>query len=476
MLVIKQFGPVTYAMGTLQEILAGTGIAAKVRALPNDVAGCTLEMGADGKWVGTLGSLSKATADALYASGALANLATGATYREPINGVPYSWGGAGVGWIGPRAYTGLPAGPVARLGDSIVHVTGNAIDVALLQLGFPAISGDYGTGGSRINDQLTKIPAIIAAGYRTIFVEVGTNDVTYGRTAGQMLDDYRILFGMIKSYGIDCRVIYIPPVGTASSVWSAKVLMANIAAYKAASECSFPCYEIYTKMSAAVGGFVSASYTCGGDGIHPVRSKRVVAGTILAEKIKGGVTDPPPARDSAGSLLTGMGSIFANPTNGLAQNWIQQTYGGDITVANSNAEYGGAGSNVNEQTCIFSGGFLAGGFAITYSNSFTGFTPGDRVALFGVVAMDTTIDEPIGVNDCPMLSLMLKCPDSGMEYTAGRTSVGEIRPYAEIIVPPGTTYLQTKLQVPGLSNAVSGSITVKAHNIGLVNLTAAGLA
>lgn len=96
MLVIKQFGPVTYAMGTLQEILAGTGIAAKVRALPNDVAGCTLEMGADGKWYGDLGTMSKATADALVASGALVNLATGTTYRD-TNGTQYTYGRAG--WV-----------------------------------------------------------------------------------------------------------------------------------------------------------------------------------------------------------------------------------------------------------------------------------------------------------------------------------------------------------------------------------------
>ena len=40
--------------------MAGTGIAAKVRALPNDVAGCTLEMGADGLWTGNLGTLTQA--------------------------------------------------------------------------------------------------------------------------------------------------------------------------------------------------------------------------------------------------------------------------------------------------------------------------------------------------------------------------------------------------------------------------------
>ena len=83
--------------GTLAEILASTANPGTYAA-PEDVAGCTLEMGADGKWVGTLGSLSKATADALYASGALANLATGATYRD-TSGQQVTWGGAGVGWV-----------------------------------------------------------------------------------------------------------------------------------------------------------------------------------------------------------------------------------------------------------------------------------------------------------------------------------------------------------------------------------------
>jgi len=94
MLVIKQFGPVTYAMGTLQEILAGTGIAAKVRALPNDVAGCTLEMGADGLWTGaSVGSFG--SVDELNAL-PTAYLATGA--RASVNGVQYVYRGAGVGW------------------------------------------------------------------------------------------------------------------------------------------------------------------------------------------------------------------------------------------------------------------------------------------------------------------------------------------------------------------------------------------
>ena len=130
MLTIKQIGPITYAMGILQEILAATNIIAGSRALPNDVAGCTLEMGADGKWVGTLGSLPKATADALYASGALANLATGATYRD-TSGTQYTYGGAGAGWVGgvfydmPKARLAL-ADVRSGVGNMLINFIGDS--------------------------------------------------------------------------------------------------------------------------------------------------------------------------------------------------------------------------------------------------------------------------------------------------------------------------------------------------------------
>ena len=187
MLVIKQFGPVTYAMGTLQEILAGTGIAAKVRALPNDVAGCTLEMGADGKWVGTLGSLSEATADALYASGALANLATGATYRD-TNGTQHTYS-AGAGWInmnlayapstalGPNLYSGIEAQTNKYLDDDGVikpmdgYAVSNPIpvqpgDKLILALGLPSLNkyGGYFSGATWVS----KIAGSDSSGYCTV--------------------------------------------------------------------------------------------------------------------------------------------------------------------------------------------------------------------------------------------------------------------------------------------------------------------
>ena len=83
--------------GNLSEILVAAANPGTYAA-PEDVTGCFLEMGAKGgKWYGDLGTMPKATADALYASGALVNLATGATYRD-TSGTQYTYS-AGAGWV-----------------------------------------------------------------------------------------------------------------------------------------------------------------------------------------------------------------------------------------------------------------------------------------------------------------------------------------------------------------------------------------
>lgn len=165
MLVIKQFGPVTYAMGTLQEILAGTGIAAKVRALPNDVAGCTLEMGADGKWVGTLGTMSKAPEATKASAVALANLATGATYHD-TSSTQYTYGGTGAGWvctsdIGP----GSPSTPFTTIAERTAWATQN---LAALRSGASTVWGpgnvEYVWNGPLATDWIDKPPFLIGLG------------------------------------------------------------------------------------------------------------------------------------------------------------------------------------------------------------------------------------------------------------------------------------------------------------------------
>ena len=79
--------------GTLAEILASTANPGTYAA-PEDVAGCTLEMGADGLWTGSLGTLTQAQADALVAAGVMGNVRAG-TPAE-IDGVHVRWTGTAV--------------------------------------------------------------------------------------------------------------------------------------------------------------------------------------------------------------------------------------------------------------------------------------------------------------------------------------------------------------------------------------------
>lgn len=235
MLVIKQFGPVTYAMGTLQEILAGTGIAAKVRALPEDVAGCTLEMGADGRWVGTLGSLSKAAADALYASGALANLATGATYRD-TSGTQYTYS-AGAGWVDMA--NRWDGDNLLVIGDSRVNseagiITGNGMRTYWSGYGGPVqwmqmLLGDQrftevhfrGRSGLQAKNVATGsedgwgITAILASSNaKNVFVRIGTNDLSAsqaGNTAESIFVDLKTIVDAITVEGRIAHISTVEP-------------------------------------------------------------------------------------------------------------------------------------------------------------------------------------------------------------------------------------------------------------------------
>lgn len=93
--------------GALAEILVSTANPGTYAA-PEDVTGTFLEMGADGKWYGaSVGALTQAQADALYASGAMATVKVGTPGN--VSGVPYSW--SGTAWV--AVANGLPATPGA---------------------------------------------------------------------------------------------------------------------------------------------------------------------------------------------------------------------------------------------------------------------------------------------------------------------------------------------------------------------------
>ena len=144
--------------GTLAEVLTAPSPNPGTFAMPEDVAGCFLEMGLDGKWTGaSVGTMPKATADALYASGALANLATGATYRD-TSGTSYSYQGAEVGWghadgmiyCAVDPFSVVSAASTAAVDFAIATIKGGSIaDGDILEVFFPSETAAGNVG----NDQ-----------------------------------------------------------------------------------------------------------------------------------------------------------------------------------------------------------------------------------------------------------------------------------------------------------------------------------
>lgn len=231
MLVIKQFGPVTYAMGTLQEILAGTGIATKVRALPNDVAGCTLEMGVNGLWTGNLGTLTRAQANALVAAGALAKV----QIRTPaeIGGNCARWTGAAWQSALDLAFDRTHVGEMpAFIGDSITDGTGAPynlgwVETVVFSLGVLRTSGipyRFGVAGQRSDEINARLPGVLALGFKNLFYMAGANDAAQLITLATFAAN--ITSAISTALGSGCRIFVCTPTpaSTAKSAASRKLL------------------------------------------------------------------------------------------------------------------------------------------------------------------------------------------------------------------------------------------------------------
>lgn len=114
--------------GSLAYILAQTNVKQGTKALPNDVAGCTLEMGADGLWTGaSVGTLTQVQADALVASGALASVKVGTP--GTVEGSLMHWDGSAWVVVG-GASTGFSTSGMMSANAYVdaVNVGGNIVD------------------------------------------------------------------------------------------------------------------------------------------------------------------------------------------------------------------------------------------------------------------------------------------------------------------------------------------------------------
>ena len=103
--------------GTLAEILAAPANPGAF-AVPDDVTGCFLEMGADGKWAGpSVGNLTQAQADALVSSGAMASVAVGTQGTVDSSQVYY---GVGNRWVYTHVSDNATSDALMLFGDSII--------------------------------------------------------------------------------------------------------------------------------------------------------------------------------------------------------------------------------------------------------------------------------------------------------------------------------------------------------------------
>lgn len=177
---------------TLGTSVTQTTVPAGSKARPTDVAGCTLEMGADGLWTGNLGTLTQAQADALVAAGVMGEVNVGT--RATVGTIEYSWSGSAL--EPTRAVTGLGFDEWVLCGDSIT-AAGSGWDGAsgleinggryCPNLSTPSIAGmqsfgrlniarNFGFGGKRCSDLLANVGMITAGRWKNYMIQIGSND------------------------------------------------------------------------------------------------------------------------------------------------------------------------------------------------------------------------------------------------------------------------------------------------------------
>ena len=324
MLVIKQFGPVTYAMGTLQEILSGTGIAAKVRALPNDVAGCTLEMGADGLWTGNLGTLTQAQADALVASGALATVKVGTPGTVGVTLVRY--GGAGVGWV---AAIQPKRRRVWGLGDS--HTAGISTGGGGITASGSFFGGDTTRGGINYrggtwlpwahlasNGAWTIAGAAAAGGYTAAQIitthlprildaaSIGDIVVVFAGTNGEVLADVITIHKTLIAAGLNTIAVTLPP-NAASTVASVRSFNTQLETF--CDENGIRVADVSRAVGdPATGAWASTYY---GDGTHGNQVGCKVVGETIAAVVNA-ITSGPILLIEHNASMPGQ-QLFAKP-------------------------------------------------------------------------------------------------------------------------------------------------------------------
>ena len=202
--------------GTLLEILASTANPGTYAA-PEDVAGCTLEMGADGKWVGCLGVFASDTAMAAATGGNYVNLsisgvtAITATITMVWSGTAWVSVGVSVNQLNRYGY--------AMVGDSLSAASGNGgwYDfTAIISNGRFLSRGNFAVSGYSLYQMRPQMDAAIASGAAHIYIMGGTN--RHAKSTGDPLnyvggaiEDMTYLVTKCIAAGAECTIFGVPP-------------------------------------------------------------------------------------------------------------------------------------------------------------------------------------------------------------------------------------------------------------------------
>ena len=318
--------------GTLLEILASTANPG-TKASPNDVAGCTLEMGADGKWYGDLGTMPKATADALYASGALANLATGATYRD-TSGTQYTYS-TGAGWVADPQINQFHAGDISLFGNSIIELNGARYSQAMTDnyssRGFAVVAAtqcggrikiieNLGVGGQNTIGLVARLDQVRDTPAGTVVVLESSNDAALGVSAASVWPRYVSIITAILGAGKNCVLCTGIPRTTMTETQKTfyQDLRALILGYSAVGY--YPC-DTYAPMLDPDGTAVDGTLA---DGIHP----NAMGAFLMSGPLAATLNAISPRRNEMRRLISLGSNCLLNPlfagSSGAPTSWIEQ--------------------------------------------------------------------------------------------------------------------------------------------------------
>lgn len=373
-------------------------------------------------------------------------------------------------------------GLAGLLGDSLVAQDGSFAGVTALSMGFGIVS-QQATGGSLIAAQIAKVKTISLAGARSIFLLVGTNDITGGRTPAQIYADYLALFSECARLRMQ---VYVSQLGPRDAGWSPYTYKAMVALYYASKQ--YPnviLADPWDDYAVSTGNWsvaTMANDNTGNDQIHPVTSVHAAAATALVTAFNGRLRGKYPLPRVNGDTL--LGHEMMPGAGGTPTGWTLTTAGASFSATCEAADALGRRRFIAALTAPA----LGDKCLIQKVLPISGFTDGDKLEL--VADIEAIWPDTDRQRVRTLLSIdhidaggtayaYYSSTDGGVRFISGRcihkASVTVSKNISGQV--PASIRVSVGLSVfPGQTGTDATTYTAKIGRVGLNNLTALGLA